>query len=301
VEHYRSYRSYIRDRFGKPVLKIPVNGGFSCPNRDGVKSNNGCAFCDNRSFSPAAGNSLPVILQVQTSIAKASKKFDAFIVYLQPFSNTYGSVERIAGLYEPLAAIPGVIGLAIGTRPDCFTEGVYEYLKYLSGRTYLTLEIGLQSANDETLTFNNRGHTVEDFRRCIFSLAKLGIETVAHVILGLKPENQAMMMSTAREIAGLPVNGVKIHQLMVIKGTGVEKWYEQGELKCLSIEEYSSLLCEFLSYLRPDQHIHRIMADSCEGNGLVAPMWSSDKAKALHYIHDFMNINKTVQGSRFGR
>jgi radical SAM protein (TIGR01212 family) len=299
VEHYLSYRAYIRRRFGKPVLKIPVNGGFSCPNRDGTKSAAGCVFCDNKSFSPAAGNTASVVSQIERAQQKASKKYDAFIVYLQPFSNTYGSLERLTSLYESIIALPNVVGLAIGTRPDCFSEELLDYLRDLSGRTYLSVEIGLQSSHDATLTYYNRGHTMEDFRQCAAGLSNRGIETVAHIMLGLVPETPAMMMDTARETARLPVTGVKIHQLMVISGTMLEQRYLHGDLRCLGLDEYAELLDGFLSCLRPDQHIHRIMADSLEANGLIAPLWSAEKMKSLQHIHAYFDKSKTVQGSRW--
>jgi radical SAM protein (TIGR01212 family) len=299
VDHYFSYRTSIRRRFGKPVLTIPVNGGFSCPNRDGTKSRTGCVFCDNRSFSPAADNTFPVLSQIERAVEKASRKFDAFIVYLQPFSNTYGSIERLVSLYEPIAAFPKVVGLAIGTRPDCFSDELFEYLRDLSTRTYLSVEIGLQSAHDETLALNNRGHTMEDFRRCVVSLSSRRIETVAHVMLGLVPETPAMMNATAIELARLPVTGIKIHQLMVIKGTELEQWYRQGRVRCMTLEEYAAALDGFLSHVRPDQSIHRIVADCSERNGLISPLWSADKMKALRYIRAWMDKHATVQGSKW--
>ena len=198
--HYNSYRKYLQERFGKPILKIVVNGGFSCPNRDGLKSREGCSFCDNRSFSPVATSAKPVLAQLQEAALKAPSRA-AFIAYLQPFSNTYGDVKALKNAYEPLISFPRVVGLAIGTRPDCFTEEIYNYLEEVSSRTYLSVEIGLQSAHDETLALHNRGHTVDDFRRCVASLSKRGIETVAHVMLGLPPETPEMMLETAREIA----------------------------------------------------------------------------------------------------
>lgn len=299
VDHYRSYRAWVRQQFGSAVLKIPVNAGFSCPNRDGVKSNNGCLFCDNRSFSPAAEVIEPVLAQMQRAIAKASPKFKAFIAYLQPFSNTYGSVDLLASVYEPIITLPNVVGLAIGTRPDCFSKEHFDYLFDLSQRTYLSIEIGLQSAHDATLAAYNRGHTVRDFQVCVEALSKRGIETVAHVMLGLEPEGRDMMMATARYVAALPVTGVKIHQVMVILGTPLERRYREGRFKCLTLEEYAALVSEFLSLLRPDQLIHRIVADSSARRGLIAPMWSAEKMQALRFIHEFMDGEKTMQGSKW--
>jgi len=297
--HYRSYREYLRERFGKPVLKVALNGGFSCPNRDGKLSRGGCSFCDNRSFSPAVERSLPAAVQLQEAMSKAPSRYGAFIAYLQPFSNTYGDVSTLSRVYEPLIIIPRVIGLAIGTRPDCFSRDIYEYLGDVAYRTYLSVEIGLQSSHNQTLSMHNRGHTVEDFKQCVIELSKRAIETVAHVILGLPGETPAMMMETARAIADLPVSGVKIHQLMVIENTALQKPYETGEFDCLTIEEYADILCDFLSYLRPDQCIHRIMADSTAARGLIAPQWCADKAAAINFIGRRMDEKRTCQGANY--
>lgn len=239
----------------------------------------------------------PVVTQILEAIDKAPSRYGYFIAYLQPFSNTYGDVKALASVYEPLISFPRIIGIAVGTRPDCFTEDIYNYLADVSSRTYLSVEIGLQSAHNETLALHNRGHTLEDFRRCVQSLSRRKIETVAHVILGLPPETPEMMFETAREIADLPVTGVKIHQLMIIRGTSLHQKFEQGEIGCLTLEKYAEILCGFLSFLRPDQFVHRIVADSREVNGLVAPLWSAGKMKAINYITGYMDKNKTRQGS----
>jgi uncharacterized protein len=296
VEHYRSYRKFVRQRFGRPVLTIPVNAGFSCPNRDGAISASGCAFCDNRSFSRVWDNTSPVISQIEKAIEGANNKFDAFIVYLQPFSNTYGSIERLSQLYEAIISYPRIVGLAIGTRPDCFSEAIYKYLHDISRRTYLSVEVGLQSAHDETLMLCHRGHSVENFRQCVRSLSERGISTVAHVILGLPSETEQMMMETAQELARLPVTGIKIHQLMIIAETLAHRWYAQGKIECLTLDRYAQILAGFLSYLRPDQYIHRIVANSRIETGLVAPLWSAQKLETLNYINDYMDKKKMTQG-----
>lgn len=276
-----------------------VNAGFSCPNRDGTLSREGCSFCDNRAFSPAFGATLPVEVQAHDAMSKAPSRYEAFIAYLQPFSNTYGPVSTLASAYEPLINFPRVVGLAVGTRPDCFSEEIYAYLESVASRIYLSMEIGLQSAHDNTLALNNRGHTIADFRRCIAELSKRGIETVAHVMLGLPSETPAMMLETAREIAALPVAGVKIHQIMIIQNTALHKRYERGEIGCLTLGEYAEILCEFVSLLRPDQYIHRIVADSTAARGLIAPLWSADKTAAIDFIGKYMDEKGTLQGSNY--
>lgn len=299
MTHYLSYRRVLTSRFGKPVLKVPVNGGFSCPNRDGTKSAAGCLFCDNRSFSPVA--SVPCESPAE-QVRKAGARIrdgSLLLPYLQPFSNTYGSVEKLRRVYEPLLAVPGVIGLAIGTRPDCFTDDVYRYLAGLARRTCLSIELGLQSSHDATLAFCNRGHTFGDFVAAVTHLASDNIETVAHVMLGLPGESAAMMEETARRLASLPVTGVKIHQLMIIEDTEFAAWYREGRISVLTIQEYAAMLGSFLACLRPDQHIHRIVADSTEANGLIAPLWSADKAAALREIHRHMDERGVRQGDRY--
>jgi len=297
--HYQTYRSYLKGRFSKPVKKIPINGGFSCPNRDGTKSTRGCSFCDNRSFSPVALDSSSVISQLAASIQKASPRYELFIAYLQPFSNTYGSVEKLKSIYEPVIAVPGVVGLAVGTRPDCLSSDIYAYLADIDKRTYLSIELGLQSADDKVLQYNNRGHTFADFKVAVQELAERGIESVAHVMLGLPGDTRESMLTTAEECAKLPVSGIKIHQLMVIRGTQLEEWYNRGEIMPLELEEYAGLVSDFISLLRPDQYIHRIMADSKKEHGLIAPLWSAEKMKSIAFIQNYMDQNNIIQGGDY--
>jgi hypothetical protein len=297
MRHYTTYSSYLKNRFGAPVARVPVNAGFSCPNRDGTKSSAGCSFCDNRAFSPVAATALTPVDQLTASIARLKKRFTVFIAYLQPFSNTYGSVSRLQEIYEPLLQVSGVKGLCVGTRPDCIEPASYDYLGDLAGRTYLSVELGLQSSHDATLERINRGHSYADFADTVARLSIHGIETVAHVILGLPGETDAMMFETASRIAALPVSGVKIHQLMIIKNTPMEKMYRTGEAGALSLTDYAPLLCGFLARLRPDQHIHRLMSDSTGANGLIAPLWSADKNGSLAYLREYMEEHGVVQGS----
>ncbi len=298
MRHYTSYRAAVKSRFGRPVVKIAVNGGFSCPNRDGTKSGTGCVFCDNRSFSPVS--QIPnssATEQLRTALARPSVAGRPVIAYLQPFSNTYATVERLRSVYEPILLVPGVVGLAIGTRPDCFSEEIHGYLSELSRRTCLSVELGVQSSHDDTLLRCNRGHSFEDFTRTVVRLSAEGIETVAHVILGLPGENLSMMRETARRLADLPCTGVKIHQLMIIEGTECAAWYREGKLRVFTLTEYAEVVTMFLSHLRPEQHIHRIVADSTRSRGLIAPLWSADKSSSLNAIHRYMDRCSAFQGS----
>ncbi|MBN1131209.1 MAG: TIGR01212 family radical SAM protein [Chitinispirillaceae bacterium] len=296
MHRYHSYSAYLKRRFGVPVLKIPVNGGFTCPNRDGTLSSAGCTFCDNQAFSPAVFSTATPLTQLTCAMKAAPRRFKAFIAYLQPFTNTYGSVDRLAAVYEPLIRIPDVVGLAIGTRPDCLGEGVREYLADLAKRTFLTVELGLQSSNDATLAEINRGHGFESFVDAARGLSARGIETVAHMMIGLPGEDAGMIYQTADRLAALPVAGVKFHQLMVIRGTGMEALHASGRLSALTLEAYAPLLSGCIERLRPEQMVHRIMADTRMEHGLIAPLWSADKKGSLRFLHDYMDRHNVEQG-----
>jgi radical SAM protein (TIGR01212 family) len=298
MRHYNAYSAYLKKRFRQPVLKLPLNGGFDCPNRDGTKSRRGCAFCDNRAFSPVAGAVAPPLEQLRESMRRAAGRYNAFIAYLQPFSNTYGSAARLRSVYEPLIGVPGVVGLSIGTRPDCLSDEVCGCLREVAGRTYLCVELGLQSSHDATLTLINRGHSFREFAAAAVKLADMHIETAAHVILGLPGESAHMMFETASQCACLPLNGIKIHQLMVIRGTPMERMLAEGKVRALTLKEYAPLVCGFLERLRPDQLIHRIMSDCRKENGLLEPEWSAGKQASIRFLHEHMDKNGVMQGSR---
>jgi hypothetical protein len=299
MDRYNAYSSFLKKRFGTVVLKVPLNAGFSCPNRDGSKGRGGCAFCDNRAFSPVSGSAGSPLDQLTSVIERTSDASKAFIAYLQPYSNSYGSPDHLASVYEPLLQIPRVVGLSIGTRPDCLPDPVYDYLSNLSQRTYLTVELGLQTAHDSTLALVNRGHTFAEFAGAVVRCAALGIENVAHVVLGLPGESEEMMYATASAIASLPVNGVKIHQLMIIRGTPIAEWHKLGKAPVLDIGEYAPILCGFIERLRPDQRIHRIMADSRRERGLIAPDWSARKSASILLLRKYMEESKMIQGRFF--
>jgi radical SAM protein (TIGR01212 family) len=296
VHRYNTYRSYLTAKFGKPVLKIALNGGFSCPNRDGTLSAGGCSFCDVPAFSPAAKNGTDPLAQLRAAIARAGSRFGLYLPYLQPFSNTYGSVERLRTVYEPLMAEPGVVGLSIGTRPDCFSPEIYTYLAELAQRTYLCVELGLQSASDTVLARNHRGHSVRDFERCVGELALRGIETVVHMLFGLPGDTAASIIASAERLADLPLAGIKLHQLMIIEGTQMAAWYRAGAVSPLSVEQYADLVVHFVARLRPDQHIHRLAANSHPDRGLLAPLWSCKKGVALSMIERLLEERDIWQG-----
>ena len=286
MKNHKTVREFMKEKFGEQVLKIPINAGFSCPNKE--NENTGCVFCDNVSFSPAALKTENVVRQFCEKRDKMKHKFNLFMPYLQPNTNTYAPIEKLREIYEPLIIQDGVAGLAVGTRPDAVPKETINYLSSINSRIYLSLELGLQSANDKTLKLINRGHTAECFAKTAEKLAGKNVETVAHVMLGLAQETEEDMINTAKFISGLPIKGVKIHQLMIIKGTPLEKLFAQDKVSVFTLEEYCEILGEFLKNLREDIVIHRLMADSTLQNGLIAPVWSAKKNDSLNFIRDYL-------------
>ncbi len=296
MQHYSSYRAFIEKKFGEPIRTIPLNGGFTCPNRDGTSGALGCVFCSNASFSPVSATRDTVLAQLESGIEQSKKRFRKFIGYFQPYSNTYASVNVLKNLYEPIINHPDVVGLSVGTRPDCFSPDIYDYCADVHARTYLCVELGLQSSHDSTLLRIRRGHTFSQFCETVEHLHTRGIETAAHIILGLPGETEEMMLATAKQLAQLPVQGVKFHQLMVIEGTPLCEEYRTGTFEVLNLLDYAQILSKCIEVMRPDQHIHRLMASASVANGLVAPLWSTSKQDALNALGKHMEANDVFQG-----
>ena len=296
---YRTYRSFLKQKFNKPIFKISLNGNFSCPNRDGVVGTGGCSFCENRAFSVAHRTTEPILSQLDRQANRNRHRSDRYIAYLQPYTNTYASVSELKKIYEPLIDYKGVVGLAIGTRPDCLNDEILNYLQELSKRTYLSVEIGLQSADDSVLKANNRGHSYAQFEDAILKLSKREIECVVHIMAGLPGDTREKFLKKKKKISRLPISGVKIHQLMIIEDTAVEKLYKANKLVPLTLLEYSDMVGEFIARLHPKQYIHRIMADAKIETGLIAPLWSSDKQNSINFIRKDMQQRQLFQGCKF--
>lgn len=292
-KRYNAFSDYLKQRFGAKVYKITLDAGFSCPNRDGTISNCGCIFCDDGgSFSQAHSNQLSIEEQVKTGAETLRARFGAqkFMSYFQAFSNTYKPVNELEKIYNASLKHPDIVGLSIGTRPDCVDE---EKLKLISSFTpdyYTWIEYGLQSVHDKTLIKINRGHDYKCFLEAYEKTKEAGINICLHVILNLF-ETHEEMMQTAQTIAKLEPEGVKIHMLCALEGTKIADMYRQGELTFMSQEEYVSTVCDFLEYLPPQTTIHRLA-----GNGLrtelVAPRWIGKKLDTLNKIdREFIKRN----------
>lgn len=295
---YYAYYFFLRKRFGVRVQKVSVDGGFTCPNVDGTVAVGGCAFCDNRSFSPS--RRLPkksISEQIDEGIKHLQRRYDCdhFTAYFQPATNTYAPVDRLRRLYEQALAHPKVVALAIGTRPDCVPEQVVNLLQELAQRTHLTVELGMQTMHDRSLDWMNRGHhhaaTVEAIQRC----RERGFEICVHIMLGLPNETPDDMLATAREVARLRVDSVKIHNLYAVKDTPLADQVARGEVRLLQRAEYVTTLVDFLELLPPNMVVERISGDA-PPDYFVGPAWCLDKPAVKIAIQTELERRGTWQG-----
>ena len=283
---YRSLNSALRERFGCRVQKITLDAGLTCPNRDGKAGRGGCIYCGPLGSGTGRSSSESITLQLEKGKTALGRRYKAekFIAYFQSFSNTYAPLEQLASLYREALAVPGIVGLAIGTRPDCMEEDVLDHLAELNRKTYISIEYGLQSVHDSTLKSINRGHTFQDFICALEKTRRRGIEVCAHIILGLPGETEEDMLETARVLATLDVQALKIHLLYVVRHTALHKLYESGGYTCLTREKYAELVCRVLALLPSTMIIHRLTGDP-HPSELVAPLWALEKQRNLNAIH----------------
>lgn len=298
-KRYNQYSEHLKQKFGVKVYKVTIDAGFSCPNRENNKG--GCIFCDESgSFSQAHSSLLSVEDQLKTGIETLSQRFKAkkFMSYFQAYTNTYKPVNELEKIYKSALNHKDVVGISIGTRPDCVDDDKLKLISDISKDYYTWLEYGLQSSKNETLKFINRGHDFECFLNAYEKTKKYGINTCVHVILGLPDETHEDMMKTAQELAKLEVNGVKIHMLCVLKDTKLAKMYEQDQIKLLSEEDYISTVVDFLEILSPNTTIHRLA-----GNGLkkelIEPRWIGKKLDTLNKIDREFEKRNSYQGISF--
>jgi uncharacterized protein len=296
---YRDLNSHLRERFGVRVQKVTLDAGFTCPNRDGRAGGGGCLYCNSRGSGTGAfvrGQGLRQ--QLAEGMARLGRRYGAgrFIAYFQSFSNTYAPVAVLRDLYQEALSFPEVVGLSIGTRPDCLSPEILDLLADLARDRLLWLELGLQSAHDRTLRLINRGHDAACFAQAVRAAADRGLEVVAHVILGLPGEGPADMAATARYLGSLPVQGVKIHLLYVVRGSALEEWCRQGRYHPLEEEEYVRLAADFLELLPPRLVIHRLTGDP-HPEELVAPAWCRNKSRVLTGIKEELARRGSRQGS----
>jgi uncharacterized protein len=295
---YYHYNFFLRQKFGGRVQKVSIDAGFTCPNVDGTVARGGCTFCDNRSFSPS--RRLPrqgVPGQIDEGIRRLKWRYDVdrFLAYFQPATNTYAPVERLRPLFEAAISHPKVVGLAIGTRPDCVPADVLDLLEEIGRRTYLSVEYGMQTIHDRSLDWMNRGHHHEAFLDAVERSRERGFEICAHVILGLPGESREDMLATARELARLGVDAVKIHNLYAVKDTPLAEQVARGEVTLMDREEYIATLVEFLELLPPTALIERISGEA-PPQYFIGPAWSLDKPAIRAALDRKMVRRDTWQG-----
>ena len=294
---YYSLNQFLKEKFGEKVKKIPLDAGFTCPNRDGTKGKEGCIYCDAKGSGTGLGQSLSIKEQIEFFMERFKKRgFKKFIAYFQSFSNTYGPLPKLRERYSQILNYPEIVGLAIGTRPDCISLEVVELLEEFQHLGYyIWVELGLQSKHNQTLKFINRGHTFEDFLEAFILLKRKEIPVVVHVIFGLPGETEEMMLDTIKTLSELKPDGIKFHALYILEGTPLGELYKRGEVKELSLEEYASLVGKALSFLPSDMVVHRLTSDPPK-EGLIAPLWLLNKNQVLKYITDYMRENQLYQG-----
>jgi radical SAM protein (TIGR01212 family) len=302
-DRYYDLNTYFRNKFGCRVQKIPLDAGLTCPNRDGRISTGGCIYCNSRgSGTGATKKGLSITTQILKAKEFLRKRYKAqkFIAYFQSFSNTYGPYEKLKGLYEEALAQDDIVGLSIGTRPDCVDESILTLLEGYTRDYLIWIEYGLQSIHERTLAFINRGHDVDCFKRAVGLTRNRGMNICTHVILGLPFEDRGDMLATAKAVAAMGIDGIKIHLLYVVKGTIMERLYREGRYRCLGQEEYASLVCDFLEVLPPQMVIQRLTGDPHRVE-LVAPEWSLRKNETLSLIKKVLADRDSWQGERFSR
>jgi radical SAM protein (TIGR01212 family) len=297
-KRFYDLNTYFRNRYGERVHKISIDAGLTCPNRDGSIDTAGCIFCNAK--GSGTGNfakGYTITQQLENSKGPVIKRFKAkkFIAYFQSFTNTYAPFDTLKKIYDEALAVPDVVGLAIGTRPDCISEEILNLLQAYAEKYLIWIEYGLQSSHDPTLKRINRGHDVQAFEDAVMETAGRGIKISTHIILGLPGETRREMLATADYITGLPIDGIKLHLLYVIKGTALERLYKSGHYRCLERSAYIDLICDVMERIPGHMVIQRLTGDPHK-HELLAPLWALDKNENVALIRQRLEERDTWQG-----
>ena len=290
---YKSFHDYCLERFGCKVYKLSLDGGFTCPNRDGTLGTGGCLFCSSRGGGEFAECGGDMEVQLERAKARVRKKNPSgkYMAYFQAFTNTYGPVERLRSLYEAAIAPEDILGLSIGTRPDCLPQEVVSLLGELNRKKPVMVELGFQTSHEETAGYIRRGYENAVYVDAVRRLRREGIHVVTHIILGLPGETMENAVETTRFAVAAGTDGVKLHLLHVLRGTDLEKEYAAGKFRCLELEEYAQWLKACLQQLPPETVVHRITGDGAKKD-LIAPLWSADKKRVLNYLNRALQENE---------
>lgn len=283
---YRSFNEYCREVFGCKVYKLSLDGGFTCPNRDGTLGTRGCVFCSSRGsgdFAPERSLSIPEQLEAAKSRVERKCKDGKYIAYFQAFTNTYAPVERLRRVFTEALEPEEVVGLSVATRPDCLPPEVLSLLGELNRSKPVLVELGLQTIHEASIRYIRRGYENGVYVQAVKDLNALGITPVTHIILGLPGESEEQMVETTRAAVAAGTKGVKFHLLHVLHGTDLHKDFQAGKFSCLTLESYARVLKKCLEVLPPEVVVHRITGDGAKKD-LVAPLWSADKKRVLNYL-----------------
>ncbi len=297
-KRYHSFNQHLRAAFGEKVFKVPLDAGFTCPNRDGTLGREGCIYCSARGSGDFAGEkklSLPEQFNQSRNMMTQKWPKASYIAYFQAYTNTYAPLERLKEIYGQVLKLPGVVGIAISTRPDCLPDDVLDYLEELNRSTYLWVELGLQSIHQKSLDWIGRGHDYAIFLKGLTKLRKRGIQVCGHIILGLPSENKEEMLATARALAALPMQGIKLHLLHVLEGTPLARIYKIRPFPILTVEEYTTLIVDCLELLPAKIIIQRLTGDGPPSD-LIAPLWSRKKWEVLNAIDAELERRDSWQG-----
>ncbi len=296
---YNDYNTYLRNKYGCKVYRIALDAGFSCPNRDGTKGYGGCIYCNgngSRSGYTNPGDSVKKQLSGRIEYLKKTKNAAKFIAYFQAFTNTYAPVDTLKKTYDEILRFDDIVGLSIGTRPDCVDENKLKLIASYMDRYEVWIEFGLQSIHNKTLENINREHTFEDFLAGLELTKKFKIPVCAHIILGLPGETKEDMIETAVKLSSLGVKALKIHLLHILKGSALEKSYNRGEVGLMTQANYVELVCDILGRISPDIIIQRLTGEGDRQNH-IAPEWALDKIGTIDRIHETLKNRGTKQGS----
>ena len=299
-KRYHTLDYFYKNKFKSKVFKVSLNGGFTCPNKDGKVGTRGCIYCSRTGSGEFAGNIKDNLLKQFDDVKEMmSKKWpnSKYIAYFQANTNTYAPLDVLKEKYETVYKLPNVVGLSIATRPDSIEDDVYDYLEKLSKETYLTVELGLQSIHEKTNKIINRCHSLECFNKAVKELRKRNINVVVHIINGLPYETKEMMIDTVKYLNNLDIQGIKMHMLHILKNTDLYDMYEKEKFHVLSRDEYVSIVCEQLRYLREEIVINRITGDPKEDD-LVEPTWLIKKFGVLNEIDKYMAKYDIYQGDK---
>lgn len=298
-KQYYDLKSYWRNLFGCTVHKLQIDAGFTCPNRDGHVATGGCIYCDGRGSKLRQKGELPTVVdQIVTGKKYYKPSASKFIAYFQTFTNTYAPVEKLRALYDEALSQEDIVGLSTGTRPDCLEPDVIELLSGYAKKNHIWVELGLQSIHDKTLQFINRGHNFQQFLDAVNALAGRGLNICVHIIIGLPDESDEDVLMTAKTLATLPVNGIKIHSLLALEGTRLGELYKQGSISMITKEKYVSLAADILEVLPPDMVIQRLTADGYR-DIFLAPVWAQNKLDVLNSINKELEKRNSYQGMRY--